>query len=122
MTPEPESDPKLEIAHVLTMDVVEYSTLLITEQTRIIDELKRIVWSTARFCRAEADGKLVRVPTGDGMLLVFFDDPEAPIECAMEIAAAMSTRRDGSSAVFWWRRAAGLGSESQSGGEQSPGA
>jgi TolB-like protein/class 3 adenylate cyclase len=89
MAAESESDPKVEIAHVLTMDVVEYSTLLITEQTRIMAELTRIVRGTARFRRAEADGKLIRVPTGDGMLLVFFDDPQAPIECAMEIAAAM---------------------------------
>jgi hypothetical protein len=76
MTPEFHSDPKLEIAHVLTMGVVEYSTLLITEQTRIMAELTRIVKGTARFRRAEAERKLIRVPPGDGMLLVFFDDPQ----------------------------------------------
>lgn len=86
------SDPKLEIAHVLTMDVVEYSTLLITEQSRVMAELTRIVRSTARFRRAEAEGKLVRLPTGDGMALVFFNDPEAPIECAMEIRAAIKNQ------------------------------
>ena len=80
------SDPKVEIAHVLTMDVVEYSTLLITEQSRIMAELKRVVRSTSRFRRAEADGKLICLPTGDGMALVFLDDSEAPIECAMEIS------------------------------------
>jgi adenylate cyclase len=84
----------MQIAHVLTMDVIEYSTLLITEQTRVMGELTRIVRSTARFRRAEADGKLVRIPTGDGMLLVFFDDPQAPIECAMEISAAVKTQPD----------------------------
>jgi TolB-like protein/Flp pilus assembly protein TadD len=85
------SDPKVEIAHVLTMDVVEYSTLLITDQTRVMAELTRVVKETARFRRAEAEGKLIRLPTGDGMLLVFFDDPHAPIECAMEIATAMKS-------------------------------
>jgi TolB-like protein/Flp pilus assembly protein TadD len=91
MTPEVESGPKMEIGHVLMMDVVEYSTLLITEQTRIMSELKRIVRSTTRFQQAEADGKLVCVPTGDGMLLVFFNEPEAAIECAMEISSAMKS-------------------------------
>jgi TolB-like protein/Flp pilus assembly protein TadD len=89
-----ESDPKLEIAHVLTMDVVEYSTLLITEQSKIMADLNRMVRSTARFCRAEAEGKLLRLPTGDGMALVFFNDPEAPIECAMEISAANKGQPD----------------------------
>ncbi len=88
------SDPKVEIAHVLTMDVVEYSTLLITDQTRVMGELTRIVKEASRFRSAEADGKLIRIPTGDGMLLVFFDDPEAPIECAMEIAAAVKNHPD----------------------------
>ena len=89
MTPEGESRPKVEIGHVLMLDVVEYSTLLITEQSRIMSELKRIVRSTARLQQAEANGKLVCVPTGDGMLLVFFNEPEAPIVCAMEISAAI---------------------------------
>src|SRR5205807_6500145 len=89
MTPEGESRPKVEIGHVLMMDVVEYSTLLITEQSRIMSEIKRIVRSTARIQQAEADGELVCVPTGDGILLVFFNDPEAPIECAIEISAAI---------------------------------
>jgi class 3 adenylate cyclase len=91
MAPEAESDLKLEIAHVLTMDVVQYSTLLITEQSRVMAELTFIVKNTERFRRAEAEGKLVRIPTGDGMALVFFDDPQAPIECAMEIAAALKS-------------------------------
>jgi TolB-like protein/Tfp pilus assembly protein PilF/class 3 adenylate cyclase len=85
------SEEKVEIAHVLTMDVVEYSTLLITEQARVIAELTGVVKNTERFRSAEAGGKLVRIPTGDGMALVFFDDPQAPIECAMEIAAALKS-------------------------------
>jgi TolB-like protein/Flp pilus assembly protein TadD len=89
MPPESESSPKVEIAHVLTMDVVEYSTLLITEQSRIMAQLTEIVQSTARFRQADAEDKLLRLPTGDGMALVFFNDSEAPIECAMEISAAV---------------------------------
>jgi TolB-like protein/tetratricopeptide (TPR) repeat protein len=88
------SDPKVEIAHVLTMDVVEYSTLLITEQSRIMAQLTEIVQSTARFRQADAEDKLLRLPTGDGMALVFFNDSEAPIECAMEISAAIKAHPD----------------------------
>ena len=88
------SDPKLEIAHVLTMDLVEYSTLLITDQTRVMADLNKIVRSTPRFLKAEAAEKLIRIPTGDGMALVFFNDPEAPLECAMEIAAALKNHSE----------------------------
>ncbi len=82
------SDLKLEIAHVLTMDLVEYSTLLITQQKQVMADLNKIVRDTAQFRKAETSGKLIRLPTGDGMALVFFDDPEAPVECAMEITTA----------------------------------
>jgi hypothetical protein len=88
------SDPKVEIAHVLTIDAVGYSTLFITEQSYLMAELTRIVKEMPRFRRAEADGKLIRIPTGDGMLLVFFDDPQAPIECAIEISSAMKNHPD----------------------------
>ncbi len=88
MAAETQSDPKLEIAHVLTIDVVEYSTLLIVEQRQVLSNLNSIVRSTASFRRSEAEGTLVRLPTGDGMALVFRNDPEAPLECAMEISAA----------------------------------
>jgi TolB-like protein/Tfp pilus assembly protein PilF/class 3 adenylate cyclase len=91
MSSEDESASRLEIAHVLFMDVVGYSTLLITEQTKVIAELTKVVRGSSRFCRAEAEGKLLRVPTGDGMVLVFFDDPQAPIECAVEIASAIKS-------------------------------
>src|SRR5438067_11905 len=88
------SDPKLEIAHVLTLDLVEYSTLLITDQTRVTADLNKIVRNTPRFLKAEAEGKLIRIPTGDGMALVFFNNPEAPLECAMEIAAALKNHSE----------------------------
>jgi hypothetical protein len=90
MTLQSESDPKLEIAHVLTMDVVGYSTLLINEQSRVLADLTRLVRGTGRFRQAEADGKLLRLPTGDGMVLVFFNDPEAPIECRQDYGAQAS--------------------------------
>lgn len=87
-----EAESKVEIAHVLTMDIVGYSMSLITEQTRIIAELTNIVRNTERFRRAEAQGKLIRLPTGDGMALVFFGDPEAPIECALQISTAIKSQ------------------------------
>jgi TolB-like protein/Tfp pilus assembly protein PilF len=91
MAPEIEPNTKLQIAHVLVMDVVQYSTLLITEQTRVMADLTDIVRSTTRFRRAEREGNLVRIPTGDGMALVFFDDPQAPLECAIEITDAVKS-------------------------------
>jgi TolB-like protein/Flp pilus assembly protein TadD/class 3 adenylate cyclase len=92
--PEGGANTKVEIAHVLTMDVIEYSKLLITEQTRVIAKLTNIVKSTERFHLAEAAGKLVRIPTGDGMALVFLDDPHAPIDCAVEIAMALKNHAE----------------------------
>jgi TolB-like protein/Flp pilus assembly protein TadD len=91
MAADVEPDSKLKIAHVLNMDIVGYLTLLITEQSQIMSELTHIVRSTARFRQGECEGKLLRIPTGDGMALVFFNDPEAPIECAMEVTAALKT-------------------------------
>ena len=89
-----EPAPKITIAHVLSMDVVGYSLLLITDQTRVMNELTNIVKGTEQFRRSDGEGKLMRIPTGDGMSLVFFDDPQAPIECATEIAAALKDRPD----------------------------
>ena len=79
----------MEIAHVLAMDVVGYSTFLINEQSELIARLTQIVRASERFQFAETKGKLIRLPTGDGMDLVFFDDPEAPLECALQISAAL---------------------------------
>ena len=89
MTPYLEPDLKLEIAHVLTIDVVAYSTLLIDEQSRLIAELVRTVKATPRFRQAAAEDKLIKLPTGDGMALIFLSDAEAPIECAMQLAASL---------------------------------
>ena len=79
----------LTIAHVLFMDVVGYSKLLVNEQRELIEELNRVVRTTAQFRKSEATGKLIRIPTGDGMALVFFQTPEEPARCALEIAQAL---------------------------------
>jgi serine/threonine-protein kinase len=85
----PKSDAHLAIAHVLFIDVVGYSKLLVNEQREIVDELTRVVRKTPQFRKSEAVGKLIRIPAGDGMALVFFQTPEEPVQCAMEIARAV---------------------------------
>ena len=80
------SELKLEIGHVLFIDIVGYSQLLITQQSEQIETLKRIARGTAQFRAAEAEGKVLRLPTGDGGALVFRTTPEAPVLCALEIA------------------------------------
>ena len=82
---------KLEIAHVLLVDVVGYSKLLVNEQIELLQELNRVVRTSPHFRAAEASGKLIRLPTGDGMALLFFDSAEAPVECALEISAAVKS-------------------------------
>lgn len=89
MATSPESNLKLEIAHVLLIDVVGYSKLLVNEQIELLEILNKIVRETRRFRAAEAAGKLTRLPTGDGMALIFSDSAEAPVECALEIAQAV---------------------------------
>jgi TolB-like protein len=79
---------ELEIAHVLFIDIVGYSKLLINEQRRLLDVLNQIVRATDQFRNAEANGRLITIPTGDGMALVFYNTPEAPVECALEISRA----------------------------------
>ena len=83
------SDPHLTIAHVLFIDVVGYSKLLVNEQREIIERLNQIVRKTPQFCKSEATGKLIRIPVGDGMALIFFQTPEEPVQCAMEIGRAL---------------------------------
>src|SRR5262252_2936210 len=77
---------KFEIGHVLFIDIVAYSKLLISEQSEQLQKLKEIVWGTEQFRLAQAEGKLLRLPTGDGGALVFRNHPEAPVLCAMEIS------------------------------------
>src|SRR5215510_2580721 len=76
----------LEIGHVLFMDLVGYSKLLLDEQRELLQRLTEIVRETEQVRAAEAADKLIRLPTGDGMALVFFKSPEAPVQCAIEIS------------------------------------
>src|SRR6516165_2648234 len=80
------SDVKLEIGHVLFIDIVGYSKLLITEQSEQMQKLREIVRGTEQFRLAEVEGKLLRLPTGDGGALVFRTNPEEPVLCAVEIS------------------------------------
>jgi TolB-like protein/Tfp pilus assembly protein PilF/class 3 adenylate cyclase len=84
-----EPDLPLQIAHILLIDVVGYSKLLVNEQIELLRELNRIVRSTECFRAAESTGKLTRVPTGDGMALLFSRSPEEPAQCALEISQAL---------------------------------
>jgi TolB-like protein/class 3 adenylate cyclase/Tfp pilus assembly protein PilF len=86
MSAEVKKEIQLEIAHVLFIDIVGYSKLLITEQSELLRRLSDVVRETEQFRSAEAEGKLVRLPTGDGMALVFRNSPEAPVQCALELS------------------------------------
>ena len=79
----------LEMAHVLFMDIVAYSQLPMDEQHRVLKELQAIVRNSSGFTAAQREGRLISLPTGDGMALVFFGDPEAPVRCASEISRAL---------------------------------
>src|SRR5438552_18447670 len=76
----------LEIAHVLFMDVVGYSKLLVNEQREMMQQLNQLVRKTAQFQTSEANSKLISIPSGDGMALVFFQSLEEPVQCALEIS------------------------------------
>jgi predicted transcriptional regulator YheO/class 3 adenylate cyclase len=90
-----ESTPefRLEIAHVLFIDIVGYSKLPVNEQREFIDCLNRTVREAPQFRKSEAAGKLIRIPSGDGMALVFFESPEEPVQCALEIAQSLQDQR-----------------------------
>src|SRR5438067_392633 len=89
-----QSQAELEIAHVLFLDIVGYSTRMINEQAAVVAELNRVVRETPHFRSAEAAGRLIRIPTGDGMALVFSNSPEAPVQCALEICQALRVHPD----------------------------
>src|SRR3984893_13838833 len=88
-TPDSGSSRTLEIAHVLFTDIVGYSKLPMDEQERLLMRLQEAVRQTSEFARAEADDELIRLPTGDGMALVFFGDAEAPVRCAVELGRSL---------------------------------
>src|SRR5437773_8829567 len=90
---ETKPDLPLEISHLLLIDVTGYSKLLVDDQIELLQELNQIVHRTESFRMAEASGKLIRVPTGDGMALLFFQSPEEPVRCALEISKALQEHR-----------------------------
>jgi TolB-like protein/class 3 adenylate cyclase len=91
MAEEEKTKVRLEIAHVLFIDIVGYSKLSIDDQRRAIERLNDAVQFTTAFQRAETTARLAKIPAGDGMALVFYDSPESPVECAMEISRTFST-------------------------------
>src|SRR5881409_1258366 len=86
---ETKPDLQLEIAHLLLIDVVGYSKRLVNEQIEVLQNLNQIVRASECFRDAEASDKLIRVPTGDGMALLFFRSPEEPVRCALEISKTL---------------------------------
>src|SRR5437667_3285869 len=89
MSTEVKKEIELEIAHVLFIDIVGYSKLAVNEQRALIEGLNDIVRATDEFQAAETTGRLIKIPTGDGMALVFYQSPEAPVDCALEISRAL---------------------------------
>ena len=83
-----EREAGLEIGHVLFVDIVGYSKRLVNEQSALVKRLNNLVRGTDQFRRAESTGNLITIPTGDGMALVFFTAPDAPVRCAIEISKA----------------------------------
>src|SRR4026207_567051 len=79
---------QLEIAHVLFTDIVGYSKLPIHQQRAVVERLNEIVRATDEFQAAETAGRLIKIPTGDGITLVFYHSPEAPVRCALEKSLA----------------------------------
>jgi TolB-like protein/class 3 adenylate cyclase/Flp pilus assembly protein TadD len=86
---EAKKEIELEIAHVLFIDIVGYSKLSINNQHAAVEELNQVVRASEQFQRAEAASRLLKIPTGDGMALVFYTSPEAPAQCAVEISHAL---------------------------------
>src|SRR2546429_4539829 len=89
MAAEVKKEIQLEIAHVLFTDIVGYSKLPINQQRALVERLNEIVRGTDEYQAAEAAGRLITIPTGDGITLVFYDNPETPAECALEISRAL---------------------------------
>ena len=89
MSAEIRKEIQLEIAHVLFIDIVGYSKLSVNEQHAAVEELNQVVRSSEQFQKAEAASRLLKIPTGDGIALVFYISPEAPAQCAVEISRGL---------------------------------
>src|SRR6476646_5721071 len=94
MAAEAKKEIELEIAHVLFIDIVGYSKLLIDEHRAYLHTLNEVVRETDSFRAAEAAGKLTRLPTGDGMALVFATTPDAPVSCALQVNKALRSHSE----------------------------
>src|SRR5438046_10718335 len=88
MPVEVKKEIQLEIAHVLFIDIVGYSKLSVNEQHARGQDLNEGVRLSEQFRKAEAAGRLLKIPTGDGMALVFYTSPDAPAQCAVQISSA----------------------------------
>lgn len=86
--------PPLELAHILFIDIVGYSKSPIDQQRRAIRKLQRVVQASSEFVRSRQNGDLLCIPTGDGMALAFWRNPEAPVQCAMEVSRALRQSGD----------------------------
>jgi len=89
MAAEIKREVKLEIVHVLFLDIVGYSKALTDEQQELIDRLNQVVRGSEEFQKAAAADRLIKIPTGDGMALIFYNSPEQPVNCAVEISRAL---------------------------------
>ena len=84
---------QFEIGHVLFIDTVGYSKLSVNEQHVVVEELNQIVRASEQFQKAEAANRILKIPTGDGMALVFYKSPEEPAQCAFEISRALKNNQ-----------------------------
>src|SRR5438132_7586962 len=89
MPAELKKEVALEIAHVLFIDIVGYSKLSINDQHAAVEELNQVVRASDQFQKADASDRLIKIPTGDGMALVFYTSPAGPTQCAIEISHAL---------------------------------
>src|SRR2546430_4806762 len=80
---------RLEIGHVLFLDIVGYSKALTDEQQELVDRLNQAVRGSEEFQKAASADRLIKIPTGDGMALIFYNSPEQPVNCAVEISRAL---------------------------------
>jgi len=110
MPVEVKQEIELEIAHVLFVDIVGYSKLSVNEQHASIAELNEVVRLSEQFRKAEAANRILKIPTGDGMALVFYRSPEEPAQCAFEISRALKDNQrlqvrmgiHSGRSVVWW--------------------
>ena len=89
MAGEGKKEIQLEIGHVLFIDLVGYSKFSINDQHAAVEQLNRVVRASEQFQQTETASRLLKIPTGDGMALIFYSTPEAPVQCALEISRSL---------------------------------